>query len=80
MFPINRIVALTTPIFAGLAGWLAQVIADNFPGAPALDQGELTAVFIAGATAAIIAAREWLVGWRQHEQTEALLEAAPDGT
>jgi hypothetical protein len=80
MFTPNRIVALLTPIFAGLAGWVAQVIADNFPGAPALDQGELTAIFIAGATAATIAAREWLIGWRQHEQSEALLEAVPDGS
>lgn len=75
MFSINRVVALLTPIFAGVAGWIAQWCAEHLPGAPNLDSGELTAVFIAGATAATGAALQWLNGWQKHEDREALLEA-----
>lgn len=70
----NRIVALATPLFASLAGWIAQWVADHFPGTPNLDEGELTAVFIAGALAATTAAFQWLRGWMKHEENEALLE------
>lgn len=61
---LNRIVALLTPIFAGLAGAVVQWIAENFPGAPQLSSGELTAVFVAGAAAAAAAALKWLHGWQ----------------
>lgn len=59
---VSRIVTLLTPIFAGLAGWVATWIAENFPGTPQLDSGELTAIFIAGATAAASAVWKWLEG------------------
>lgn len=64
---INRVVVLLTPIFAGLAGWLVQLIADNFPGHPELDSRELTALFVLGAAAALAAAWKWLDGWQKHE-------------
>lgn len=65
---ISRIVALLTPVFAGLAGWIAQLAAQYLPGTPALDQGELTAIFIAGAGAAAAAAVKWLDGRSKHER------------
>lgn len=77
MLSISRVVTLLTPIFAGFSGWLAQIIADEFPGAPQLNESELTAVFIAGFIGAVAMAREWLVGRRQHEQNEAILDSAP---
>jgi hypothetical protein len=64
---ISRIVTLLTPIFAGLAGWVCQLAAQYLPGTPSLDEGELTAIFIAGATAAVAAAVKWLDGRSKHE-------------
>lgn len=57
---ISRVVTLLTPIFAGLAGWIAQLAAKYLPGAPALDTTELTVVFVAGALAAAAAAQKWI--------------------
>jgi hypothetical protein len=71
---INRIVVLLTPVFAGLAGFVCQWIAVHFPGTPALDQGEVTAIFIAGATAAATAALGWLHGWQKHEEAQAVAD------
>jgi hypothetical protein len=70
MITPNRIVALLTPVFAALAGGLATWIADTVPGAPSIDSGELTAIFIAGAASATAAAYKWLAGWQQHEAHE----------
>jgi hypothetical protein len=70
---ISRLVALLTPVFAGLSGWIATLAAQYLPGAPTLDQGELTAVFIAGATTAAGAALKWLDGRSKHER--AVIEA-----
>lgn len=66
---VSRIVTLCTPIFAGLAGWVAQLAAKYLPGTPMLDSNELTAVFVAGALAAALAAKEWLAGRAKWEQT-----------
>ncbi len=80
MIAINRLVALLTPVFAGVAGWFATWASENLPGAPSLDQGELTAIFIAGATAGLAAAWKWLDGWQKHEEREAIqdLTAPPE--
>jgi hypothetical protein len=67
---IERFVVLITPIFAGLAGWLVEWISVHFPGTPTLDKAQLTAVFIAGATAAAGAAVKWL-----HERSKHTLAA-----
>ena len=77
---VSRIVVLLTPIFAGLAGWVAQLAAEYLPGAPALDETELTAVFVAGAGAAIAAVWKWLEGRAKWEAVKgedgyALVEA-----
>ena len=74
---VNRVVVLLTPIFTGLAGYVAQWVAIHFPGTPGLDQGELTAIFIAGATAGLTVALHWLSGWQKHEQRQALSEIVP---
>jgi len=69
---ISRGVALLTPVFAGLAGWVAQLAAKYLPGTPALDETELTAIFIAGAGVAAAAAWKWLEGratWEQANPT-----------
>lgn len=63
----NRIVTLLTPVFAGLAGSLSVWMAENLPGAPAVDEAGLTAIFVAGATSATAAAWKWLQGWQRHE-------------
>lgn len=65
---VNRIVAFLTPVYAGLSGWVVQWVADHFPGAPTLSKGELTAIFVAGSTAAIGSALTWLHGWQKHEE------------
>lgn len=65
---ISRVVTLLTPIFAGLAGWVATWIAENLPGTPQLDSTELTAIFVAGALAAGHAAAKWLEGRAKWEQ------------
>lgn len=72
---LNRIVALLTPVFAGLAGSLADWLAQNVPGGPQLDKSELTAVFVAGAVTALGAAYKWLDGWQKHETVVADVKA-----
>lgn len=71
---IGRIVVLLTPVFAGVAGWLATWAAAHLPGNPALDATELTAVFVAGAGAATSAVLAWLKGRREHEAHLASLD------
>jgi hypothetical protein len=67
---IERVVVLLTPIFVGLAGWVAELAARYLPGTPALDRAQLTAVFIFGGTSALTAAIKWLHGRSQHTQNE----------
>jgi hypothetical protein len=76
---ISRTVALLTPIFAGLSGWLATLAAQYLPGAPTLDQGELTAIFVTGATVAAGSALKWLDGRAKHERlvTESIIDTKP---
>jgi hypothetical protein len=67
---LNRIVVLLTPVFAALAGWLTEWVAQHFPGTPNLDKGQLTVLFVAGATFAFGKAALWLHGWQKHEAYE----------
>ena len=64
---IGRIVVLLTPVFAGLAGWLATWAAQHLPGGPVLDQEALTAIFVSGVGAAVAAVLSWLKGRREFE-------------
>jgi hypothetical protein len=74
---VSRVVALCTPLFVALAGYVAT-LALKLPGAPVLDKGELTAVFIAGASAAGAAALKWLHGRSKHELQRAARAAGWD--
>lgn len=69
---IGRIVVLITPLFAGVSGWIVAWIGENFPGAPTLDERELTALFIAGAGAAAAAIYKWLDNRGKFERNEAV--------
>jgi hypothetical protein len=70
---IGRVVVVLTPIFAGLAGWLATWAAAHLPGNPQLDSGEVTVIFVAGASAATSAALAWLKGRREYERDQAAI-------
>jgi hypothetical protein len=69
-FAPNRTVAVLTPlVFAPLAGSVAVLAAKYFPGVD-IDQGQVEAVFIAGATIAFAKAGLWLKGWQDWEKRE----------
>lgn len=63
---ISRFVAILTPVFAVVAGWLAGVVAQIVPGAH-LNQNQIVAFMTAAAVSAITAGWKWLQGWQQHE-------------
>lgn len=73
-FTISRVVVLLTPVFAALAGYVATQVA-RLPGAPQLDSGELTVLFVAGATTAAGAAVTWLRNRGAHERQQLGLQA-----
>jgi hypothetical protein len=68
--PLNRVVALATPLFAAAAGWVATWLAENVPGVT-ISQGALEEIFIAGALIALAPAAQWLHGWQKWEAREA---------
>lgn len=71
---ISRVVAFMTPVFAGAAGWVTAWSAEHLPGAPQLDEGELTTFFAVGAATAAGAAVTWLNNRAKHERQQALLD------
>ncbi len=79
----NRVVAIATPlVFAPLAGTVAALAAKYAPGLE-IDQSQLEAVFIAGATIAFAKAGLWLKGWQDYEKRQeamrpAAIESADD--
>jgi hypothetical protein len=73
--PLNRVVALATPLFAAAAGWVATWLADNVPGV-SIDQGALEEIFIAGALVALAPAAQWLNGWQKWEARQAEAQQA----
>ena len=68
--PLNRVVALATPLFAAAAGWVATWLADNVPGVN-IPQSALEEIFIAGALVALAPAAQWLHGWQKWEGRQA---------
>lgn len=71
----NRVVAIATPlVFAPLAGTVAALAAQYAPGLD-IDQGQLEAVFIAGATIALAKSGLWLKGWQDYEKREQAVQA-----
>jgi hypothetical protein len=81
IFPPNRVVALLAAPAAALAGWLAAWVAAHFPGVH-LDQGQLTAIFIAGGTALVVQAYKWLDNWGKYEEHNRTMKeiAAAEGS
>lgn len=73
---IGRFVAILTPVFAIVAGWIAGLIAQAVPGAH-LDQNQIVAFMTAAAASAIAAGWKWLQGWQQHEALVARGVAVP---
>jgi hypothetical protein len=72
----NRVVALATPlIFAPLAGGVTAWAAKHAPGIH-IDQGQLQAIFIAGATIALAHSGIWMKGWQDYEKRQELLPAS----
>jgi hypothetical protein len=70
----NRVVALLTPIaFAPLAGTIAALLAEHFPGVD-IPQDKIQQVFIAGALIAFGKAAQWTHGWQKYEAREAQRE------
>lgn len=68
--PPNRIAVLLTPLlFAPAAGFVSALVAQWVPGVE-LDPLEVTAVFVAGAAAAVAKAYKWLDGWQRDEARE----------
>jgi hypothetical protein len=68
MFPVNRIVALLTPVFAAAAAVGSAWLTKHFPGLPTPSSGQILGVELAAATAAGGAALSWLKGHQQWEQ------------
>lgn len=68
-FPVNRVVAILTPLLVTAAGavsvWLTQNV--EFI-SKYVDQKDVEGIFIAGAAAALAAAYKWLDGWQKHEE------------
>jgi hypothetical protein len=73
---IGRFVALLSPVFVIVAGWLAGVVAKIVPGAH-LNQTQIVAFMVAAGTSALTASWKWMQGWQQHEQLVAEGKAAP---
>jgi hypothetical protein len=73
--PLNRVVALATPLFAAAAGWVATWLAENVPGV-SISQDALEEVFIAGALIALAPAAQWLHGWQKWEARQAETQQA----
>lgn len=64
---IERVVALLTPLFAALAGVITSAAGQLVPGVT-LNPADVTALFIAGSTAAAAAALKWLHGRQKFVQ------------
>ena len=68
--PLNRVVALATPLFAAAAGWVSTWLAENIPGV-SISESALEEIFIAGALIALAPAAQWLHGWQKWEARQA---------
>lgn len=82
-FPINRVVTILTPFLAVISGYVWTWAADNLPFvADNLSEGQLTAIFIAGAASAVALAYQWINGklkWDIEQQFQLLsLPESPD--
>ena len=77
--PLNRLVALLTPVFALAAGACATWLAEHFPGVN-ISEDMLQQVFIAGAVAVLAPALHWLHGWQKFEARDAVALVVADAS
>lgn len=78
-FPLNRVVALLSPVLVGLGATVSVWLADHLPFiAEQVDQDELTGIFLASAAAGVAAVYQWLDGWKQHEALNAIAQPPLD--
>jgi hypothetical protein len=73
---LGQFVAILTPFFALLAGWLAGIVAKAVPGVT-LDKNQIIAFMVAVTTTALGAGYKWLTGWQEHERRVAAGQAIP---
>lgn len=77
-WPPNRVVVLLTPlVFLPLSVWIPGWAATHFPGLPPLTSGEVLAVELSGALAALVLAYKFIDGWQKHEERTAPKSAPP---
>jgi hypothetical protein len=68
---LGRVVTfILVPIVGGLTAWLVPWVAENFPGAPALDAQELSNIAVAGVVAFGAAVYKWLDNKGKSERGE----------
>lgn len=68
-FPINRVVALLSPILVALGASVGTWLVNHLPlVADQINGDQISAVFIALATAGIAMAYKWLDNWGKHER------------
>jgi hypothetical protein len=73
---LGRFVAILTPVFALLAGWLAAWVGNHVPGLT-LNQPEIATFMATVVTTVLASAWKWLQGWQQHEWLVAQGRAVP---
>lgn len=82
MFPVNRVVAVLTPVFTAAATVGSAWLLLHFPGLPVPSKAQLLTAEIGGATAAVSAALKWLHGHQKWEaradQAETILTGRPE--
>jgi hypothetical protein len=66
--PVNRLVALLTPVFSAAAAIGTAYVRKHFPGLPVPSAGELTGLEITAATAGAASALKWLHGHQKWEE------------
>lgn len=79
-WPPNRVVVLLTPlVFLPLSVWIPGWAATHFPGLPPLTSGEVLAVELSGALAALVLAYKFIDGWQKHEERLPVAPKKPAG-
>lgn len=71
----NRTVAALTPLVFAPAAGAISALAGKY--GLDLDGGELSAIFVAGATIAFAKAGLWMKGWQDYEKREQIARDAP---
>ena len=74
-FPLNRVVALATPVLASSAAVLGGWLVDSLHlGGGRIDEATRRSVMLAASASATVMAYKWLDGWQQYEEQEFSVE------